>query len=95
MAAKTNYLRSLINGEQSRVNRKLADLGNAANAAFIGSNKRLDARDELGLDPDPANVPAFYSGVEQALAAVGLTPSKDLDTVLAELAAEPAIDSGE
>jgi len=95
MAAKTNYLRSLISGEEARVNRKIADIKSATSTVFAGANKRLDSRDDLAQDPDPANVPAFYAGVEQALAAVGLTPSKDLDTVLAELAAEPAIDAGE
>lgn len=95
MSQRTDYLRSLINGEEARFNRAIADMKRVAGPTFQAAKARLDARDNLGLDPDPANVPAFYAGVEQALAAVGLTPSKDLDTVLAELAAEPAIDAGE
>ena len=95
MAAKTNYLRTLISGEEARFNRKIADLKRVAGPRFQAAKERLDARDELGLDPDPANVPGYYNAVEQVLALVGLSLEKDLDTVLAELAAEPAIDAGE
>jgi len=95
MAAKTNYLRSLIVGEEARFNRAIADMKRVAGPTFQAAKERLDARDNLGLDPDPANVPGYYNAVEQALALVGLSLEKDLDTVLAELAAEPAIDAGE
>jgi len=91
MSQRTDYLRSLINGEEARFNRALADIKNGGKLAFSAAGKRLDARDELGEDPAAENLPAFHAAVSAAMSAVGLTISKDLSTVASELAALPEV----
>lgn len=91
MSQRTDYLRSLINGERERFNRQIADIQNTAKAAFKAAESRLDARDELGQDPDPNNLSAFHSAVSAALGSVGLSVSKGISTVASEMSALPEL----